>query len=119
MKNNNKLEKICPSCSHDSELVFNQVLDIEIDIKIRQCIHCKLFFDDSRIAESTLHKFISEEYYKTKDVGFSIDQRFIRHFTRRAKIHIKLILKYFPAGFKGNVLDVGCGAGFFCMKLIK
>lgn len=69
--------------------------------------------------ESELNQFIFEKYYQTKDIGSQIDKRFIRHFTRRAKIHIKYLTKFYNEGFKGKVLDVGCGAGLFLNEMRK
>jgi len=109
----------CPSCSQDSVNIFAHQLDNGINIKISQCSQCNLVFNNSDISQSILKNFIEEEYYKSKDVGFSIDKRFVRHFTRRAKQHKKLILKCFPENFKGNVLDVGCGAGYFLHEMKK
>lgn len=112
MKNLNS-DVNCPSCGSGSRLIFSKELGDEINIKILQCTLCDLVFDCSNIDDSKLFKFIAKDYYKSKDVGFEINKRFIRHFTNRALSHIRLINAFFPTDFKGNVLDIGCGAGIF------
>ena len=52
----------CPSCSCESELVFDKIVNSDIDIRIYTCTKCKLTFDDSQIEEYILLKYISEQY---------------------------------------------------------
>ena len=111
-------------CASKQEI--NTILKKEIRLKNRyfsievvRCLNCGLVFDCSAIDSIELDNYISNNYYKEKKIGSHIDNRFHRHFTNRALLHIKLIFDFFPANFTGKVLDIGCGAGIFLDEMRK
>jgi SAM-dependent methyltransferase len=71
------------------------------------------------LVDEKIREFVFNNYYKTKRIGSSIDRRFIRHFSRRAKDHVNFLYKNSLLPERGIALDVGCGAGFFLNELKK
>ena len=114
------MQTSCSLCnSKDYSIIFNRVIRKNINVDIVKCDSCNFIFNNTIIDEEILKNFIFDDYYKSKKIGHSIDKRFIKHFSKRAKDHTNLILKYFSPNFKGSVLDVGCGAGLFLNQIRK
>jgi len=86
------------------------------DFVLSKCKRCELIFKS--YPKGTSKDFLSGEYYQLKTVGNVIDERFIRHFSKRANNHYEYINKYYTDQEK-YALDIGCGAGFFVKKLIN
>ena len=114
------MKKNCSLCNGNIfTVVFSRMILDTYNVEIFKCQNCGFIYSDIAIDELELHKFISEKYYQTKKGAFQIDQRFVRHYTRRAYSHIKLFSKLFKINFDGCVLDVGCGAGLFLNEMKK
>jgi len=112
------MHDFCPLCSINKfKKLFSKLIWNKYQIDIVKCINCGFIYNNSKIDKTELNNFIFQEYYKTKNIGSKIDDRFIRHFTRRANIHIKYLKKFHLDKFKGKVLDVGCGAGIYLKEM--
>jgi 2-polyprenyl-3-methyl-5-hydroxy-6-metoxy-1,4-benzoquinol methylase len=110
----------CQLCkTKNYSVIFTKLIKKNINIEIVKCDSCDFIFNNTIIEDERLKKFIFYDYYKSKNVGHTIDKRFIKHFKKRAKNHINLIAKFYGPRFNGSVLDVGCGAGIFLNEMRK
>ena len=107
----------CDLCQSD-KISSPYLIRIEnnTEFVLSKCKKCDLIFKSH--PKSTSIDLLSGEYYRLKSVGNVIDNRFIRHFSKRANNHYHYINKYYTNQEK-YALDIGCGAGFFIHKLIK
>ena len=108
----------CPACDNNEfETLLKKRVNEIYDISIVKCGRCGLVFNNPLLEEQLLKQFIFEDYYQSKKVGSRIDGRFVRHFRRRARTHLRLISGFYQKEFTGRALDIGCGAGFFLNEI--
>ncbi|TFB13941.1 class I SAM-dependent methyltransferase [Candidatus Marinimicrobia bacterium MT.SAG.4] len=110
----------CPACNkNEFETLLKKRVRKMYDISIVKCGECGLVFNNPVLEEQLLQQFIFEDYYQSKEISSHIDRRFVRHFKRRARTHLKLISGFYQKEFTGRALDIGCGAGFFLNEIRK
>ncbi|TFB11130.1 class I SAM-dependent methyltransferase [Candidatus Marinimicrobia bacterium MT.SAG.3] len=111
----------CPICHNDKyRPIFKKSITKKYNVSIVQCEHCEFVLSKSAaLGQEVKQDFVFENYWRSKKIGNHIDKRFIRHFTRRARSHLKLISGFYPKGFTGRALDIGCGAGLFLDEIRK
>lgn len=107
----------CPSCSSKNTKYYSSLGNLNhLDLYV--CFNCELIFKNKGSSLSLLN--IEEgDYYLSKKNGSTIDQRHIKHFTRRSKDHLNYITNYFGKNQKKTVLDIGSGSGIFLSYLQK
>lgn len=106
-----KKEEICPSCFSNNSKQFS-FFKLKENIRLRVCLECKLIFKETHTSSESL-KVQEGEYYSSKKIGSLVDNRFLKHHTRRARNHHRYISKYFDKDLDKTVLDIGSGAGIF------
>jgi len=107
----------CEICNSDKVSTPHYIrMEHDTEFVLSKCKRCGLIFKS--YPKSTSIDLLSGEYYKLKTVGNVIDNRFIRHFSKRANNHYNYISKYYTNQEK-YALDIGCGAGFFIQRLIE
>lgn len=100
--------KHCPSCGRNSS-----TLHLEKDnFQILRCNSCSLVYLNHEPNNEWLANFYSSEYFEadSDDHGYESYQDCEKFLTLNFKRRIRQLIRYAPAG---NVLDIGCGYGFF------
>ena len=107
----------CPSCSSKNTKYYSSLGNLNhLDLYV--CFNCELIFKNKGSSLSLLN--IEEgDYYLSKKNGSTIDQRHIKHFTRRSKDHLNYITNYFGKNQKKTVLDIGSGSGCIILTILK
>ncbi len=101
----------CPECGHDVWSVELQALpDTLTDgtFGIHRCMHCQLMFTQPLPRSEEIGRYYPARY------------RGNRHaFTgkMRTALRAKALEQCFPAGFRGKLLDIGCGDGSFAIEM--
>ncbi len=107
--------KKCPICENKEFTSFLTCTDHTVSKKqfhLVKCTHCNFLFTNPRPDLNSIGKYYdSDEYISHKDKGNSIINilyKTIRNYTLQKKV--QLINKL---SVKGNILDYGCGTGYF------
>ncbi len=74
------------------------------DVDVYRCCRCGLIYAGETRNDAELRKHYSKDYFDSYFRNEAV------HLTKRFKKRLSDIRRYAPAG---NILDVGCGAGFF------
>ena len=106
---------IYPSCSSENLQTYS-FFKKRRHLDLRICLNCDLIFKNLKLSTQPL-KVEKGDYYSAKKIGSHVNDRYIKHFTRRAKNHYKYISKYFDNNTEKSVLDIGSGAGIFLSYL--
>ena len=106
---------LCPNCSSNKIKKLKLYLSAK-DFEIFTCMACDLSFKEN-VNEGKEFSFEDGDYYSKKNVGDKVNQRYKKHFLRRAKNHIDHIEKFIGKDLNKSVLDIGCGAGLFIEHL--
>lgn len=111
----NIIKSSCPACESNETREFSYFRKPS-SIVLHYCNFCHLIYK-SRDSEETVINVTKGDYYSRKKIGSKVNDRYIKHFTRRAKDHYTYIKKYLPVDISKRALDIGCGAGFFISHL--
>lgn len=105
----------CPNCSSDSVKILRPFF-FNKDFELYTCKNCDLSFKDNTKTDKEFD-LKDGDYYLKKKVGDKVNERYKRHFSKRAKNHLDYIEKFISNEFIKTALDVGCGAGIFMKHL--
>ena len=105
----------CPACDSEDTQEF-YYLKKPKDIGLHYCNKCYLIYK-SKDSENMIINVNEGDYYSLKKIGSKVNDRYIKHFNRRAKDHYAHIESYLPKNSNKCALDIGCGAGLFIAHL--
>ncbi len=106
----------CPSCQYKTHQLFTcKDYSVSGDLfDIYECPHCSLRITEPQPDESQLYRYYqSESYVSHSDTKKGIINR-LYHIVRKKNTLTKLnIVNRVAHNKKGNLLDIGCGSGYF------
>lgn len=118
MEYSQRLKK-CPLCKSGHFLNFKEVLDYTVSkekFNLCQCTDCKLIFTNPRPTKDSIYIYYQSENYishQDKANNFTnILYKIVRRITTRHKLN--WLEDYNKE--KNNLLDIGCGTGYFLKK---
>jgi len=112
----------CPVCNSKEIDLYSHCTDLSISkeqFSITKCRNCSFLFTNPRPSLQEIGKYYQSEEYishsnSTKGLINSL-YHLVRTYTLNKKLN--LINSFFPK--KGNLLDIGCGTGYFLTKCKK
>lgn len=106
----------CPVCDSANLENFLEVKDHSIskeNFKLQKCHTCDLIFTNPRPDKETIGRYYkSEEYISHSDTKTGIVNT-LYHKVRSITLKGKVAIINFLKKDKGNILDIGCGTGYF------
>lgn len=109
----------CPLCKSGLFLNHAEVKDYAVSgekFLLCQCTTCKLIFTNPRPKQEEISQYYqSENYISHQNKANNLTNllyKTVRQYTLRQKV--KWLNQYSP--HKGNLLDIGCGTGYFLQK---